>query len=53
MLGLFLVLSWRVCGLIGLDSWLLPLLGLPWKPGEVFREGWNLRELLQRPKSGA
>jgi thiosulfate dehydrogenase [quinone] large subunit len=46
--GLFLVLAWRVAGLIGLDAWLLPLLGLPWKPGAVFREGWNIRELLQR-----
>jgi thiosulfate dehydrogenase [quinone] large subunit len=48
MFGLFLVLAWRVAGLIGLDAWLLPLLGLPWKPGQVFREGWNVRELLQR-----
>jgi thiosulfate dehydrogenase (quinone) large subunit len=37
MLGLFLVLSWRVCGWIGLDRWLLPALGLPWKPGALFR----------------
>ena len=29
MLGLFLVLAWRVAGLIGLDRWLLPILGLP------------------------
>lgn len=37
MFGLFLVISWRVCGWIGLDHWLLPALGLPWKPGELFR----------------
>jgi len=35
--GLFLVISWRVCGWIGFDSWLLPALGLPWKPGRAFR----------------
>jgi thiosulfate dehydrogenase (quinone) large subunit len=35
--GLFLVFSWRVCGWIGLDSVLLPALGLPWKPGTWFR----------------
>ena len=35
--GLFLVFSWRVCGWIGFDRWLLPALGLPWKPGEWFR----------------
>jgi thiosulfate dehydrogenase [quinone] large subunit len=37
VLGLFLVLAWRVAGLIGLDRWLLPLLGLPWKPGALFQ----------------
>ena len=36
MIGLFLVFSWRVCGWIGLDNWLLPALGLPWKPGTLF-----------------
>ena len=37
MFGLFLVISWRVCGYIGFDRWLLPALGMPWKPGPVFR----------------
>ena len=37
MFGLFLVLSWRVCGWIGFDRWLLPALGLPWKPGTWFQ----------------
>jgi len=45
---LFLVLAWRFCGLIGLDAWLLPLLGLPWKPEKIFREEWNLRALFER-----
>jgi thiosulfate dehydrogenase (quinone) large subunit len=35
--GLFLCFSWRVCGWIGIDRWLLPALGLPWKPGTLFR----------------
>lgn len=35
--ALFLVLSWRVCGWIGGDRWLLPALGLPWKPGALFQ----------------
>jgi len=34
--GLFLCFSWRVCGWIGIDRWLLPALGLPWKPGAWF-----------------
>jgi thiosulfate dehydrogenase [quinone] large subunit len=40
-LGLFLCLSWRVCGWIGLDSWLLPALGLPWQRGEWFQTAWR------------
>ncbi len=36
MIGLFLVFAWRACGWIGLDRWLLPALGLPWKPGALF-----------------
>jgi thiosulfate dehydrogenase (quinone) large subunit len=38
VMGLFLVLAWRVAGLIGLDRWFLPLLGLPWKPGTAFTQ---------------
>lgn len=41
--GLFLVLSWRVCGWIGGDRWLLPSLGLPWKPGGLFRRSQTPR----------
>ncbi|MEO7021193.1 MAG: hypothetical protein ABI234_13640 [Ktedonobacteraceae bacterium] len=37
MFGLFLIFSWRVCGWIGGDRWLLPALGLPWKPGSRFQ----------------
>jgi thiosulfate dehydrogenase [quinone] large subunit len=37
MFGLFLCLAWRVCGWIGVDRWLLPALGLPWKPGSLFQ----------------
>jgi thiosulfate dehydrogenase [quinone] large subunit len=39
MFGLFLVFSWRVCGWIGVDRWLLPALGLPWKPGVTLQQG--------------
>jgi thiosulfate dehydrogenase (quinone) large subunit len=38
MFGLFLCFSWRVCGWIGVDRWLLPALGLPWKPGTLFSQ---------------
>jgi len=35
--GLFLVFAWRVAGYVGLDRFLLPAIGLPWKPGSIFR----------------
>lgn len=30
VLAIFLVLAWRIAGLYGVDSYLLPLLGTPW-----------------------
>jgi thiosulfate dehydrogenase [quinone] large subunit len=30
------MLAWKVSGWIGLDRWLLPLLGTPWRPGTLF-----------------
>jgi thiosulfate dehydrogenase (quinone) large subunit len=36
-LAIFIVLAWRNAGWIGLDRWLLPLLGTPWQPGGIFR----------------
>lgn len=38
LLELFLILAWRVAGWYGLDRWLLPLLGTPWKPGKIFKK---------------
>lgn len=37
LLAIALVLAWRNAGWIGLDRFLLPSLGVPWKPGKVFR----------------
>jgi hypothetical protein len=34
----WLVLAWRNAGWIGLDRWLLPAIGTPWKPGRVFHK---------------
>jgi thiosulfate dehydrogenase [quinone] large subunit len=36
-LAIFVVLAWRNAGWIGLDRYLLPLIGTPWQPGGVFR----------------
>jgi thiosulfate dehydrogenase [quinone] large subunit len=32
-----LVLAWRIAGWWGLDRWLLPALGTPWRPGVIFQ----------------
>lgn len=34
--AVLLVLTWKTAGWIGLDRWLLPLLGLPWQGGVLF-----------------
>jgi thiosulfate dehydrogenase (quinone) large subunit len=36
-LSIFLILAWKNAGWIGLDRWLLPNLGTPWRPGHIFR----------------
>lgn len=36
-LSMLLIMAWKVAGLIGLDRWLLPALGTPWKPGRALR----------------
>jgi thiosulfate dehydrogenase [quinone] large subunit len=37
MLSIFLVLAWKTVGWWGLDRWLLPALGTPWRPGRIFQ----------------
>ncbi|MCX6021852.1 MAG: DoxX family protein [Chloroflexi bacterium] len=34
--GAALMLAWKTAGYYGVDRWLLPMLGTPWQPGEVF-----------------
>ena len=31
------MLAWKVAGYYGVDRYLLPVLGTPWKPGGLFR----------------
>jgi len=38
LLQLFLILAWRVAGWIGVDRYLLHLLGTPWHPGKLFKQ---------------
>ncbi len=37
-LSVLLIVAWKTAGFWGLDRWLLPALGTPWKPGFVLRE---------------
>jgi thiosulfate dehydrogenase (quinone) large subunit len=36
VIATWLVLAWRTAGWWGVDRWLLPALGTPWRPGLVF-----------------
>ena len=36
--GIFLILAWKTAGWWGIDRWLLPALGTPWRPGMIFAE---------------
>jgi thiosulfate dehydrogenase (quinone) large subunit len=36
-MSILLMLAWKIAGWLGLDRWLLPLLGVPWKPGLLFQ----------------
>jgi thiosulfate dehydrogenase [quinone] large subunit len=36
LLAVLLILAWKTAGYIGLDYYLLPLLGTPWKRGQAF-----------------
>ncbi|MEJ2709029.1 MAG: DoxX family membrane protein [Anaerolineales bacterium] len=42
----WLVLAWKTAGWLGLDRWVLPALGTPWRPGLIFRHDEGER---QRP----
>lgn len=37
LLELFIILAWRTAGWYGLDRFILPLLGVPWKLGKLFK----------------
>ncbi len=35
LLGILILLAWKVAGRIGMDRWVLPMLGTPWDPGLI------------------
>ncbi|HEX5465357.1 MAG TPA: DoxX family protein [Candidatus Limnocylindrales bacterium] len=47
-LAIFIVLAWRNAGWIGLDRWLLPLLGTPWQHGRLFEHPTETRTAATR-----
>lgn len=38
VLSIVLLMAWKTAGWLGVDRWLLPLLGVPWKPGLLFKK---------------
>mgnify|MGYP002360476112 FL=1 len=38
VIQLVLILAWRTAGWIGVDRYLLPVLGTPWKKGKLFKK---------------
>jgi thiosulfate dehydrogenase [quinone] large subunit len=38
VIATLLILAWKTAGWWGLDRWVLPALGTPWRPGLIFRE---------------
>lgn len=44
-----LILAWKVAGYYGLDRYLLPRLGTPWRPGGLFRTGQAAAESQSSP----
>ena len=45
------MLAWKVSGWIGLDRWLLPLLGTPWRPGTLFTGRHGSVQRVRHPES--
>ncbi len=37
-IAILLILAWKTAGWWGLDRWLLPVLGTPWRPGFIFTD---------------
>lgn len=44
-LAVGLMLAWRVAGYYGVDRYLLPMLGAPWRPGALFDRGAPARNV--------
>lgn len=54
VIALGLMLGWKISGWVGLDRWLLPMLGTPWRRGTLFggRHARSNHALSDRPLRG-
>lgn len=39
MASVLIIRAWKTAGYVGMDRWVLPLLGTPWQAGKIFRHG--------------
>jgi len=44
IIATWLVLAWKTAGWIGLDHWVLPAFGTPWRPGKIFQKSTQVRQ---------
>jgi thiosulfate dehydrogenase [quinone] large subunit len=49
-LAVLLIMAWKTAGWWGLDRWLMPLLGTPWKPGRLFEQKPGAGTVMQQPQ---
>jgi thiosulfate dehydrogenase [quinone] large subunit len=47
--AVLLFVGWKTAGQIGLDRWLLPAVGVPWRPGRLFQRDEGQRPGRMRP----
>ncbi len=50
-LGVFIVLGWKVAGHLGIDRWLLPVLGTPWQRGSIRKQTDDERRFIERQRA--
>ena len=50
-LTVVIVLGWKVAGWIGLDRFLLPLLGTPWRPGTIAGRHTEVPTIEETPRT--
>ncbi len=47
--SVFLILAWKVAGYWGVDRYLLPLIGTPWKMGSLFKQNESSQDAAPSP----